>query len=75
MKRRERRRARVRRWTGRGELGELGENRNCMFCLAEVRAVEERMFARASVLASEVEEGISISRGPLEGDMIVFGLV
>lgn len=41
-----------------------------MFCFAEVRAVEERMFARASVLASEAGEGISAGV-PLEGDMIV----
>lgn len=46
-----------------------------MFCLADVRAVEERMFARASVLASDVGEGISVSGDPLEGDMIVCSMV
>ncbi len=47
-----------------------------MFCFAECRAEVERMFARASVEASEVEErAVSGEEGgeeevdPLEGDI------
>lgn len=68
MYRRERRRARVRSLAGRGAEGELGEKRNWIFCFADLRADEERTFARASVLASEVS---SMAGEPLEGDMLL----
>jgi hypothetical protein len=69
--RKERRRARVRRCAGRGELGELGElgaKRKWMFCFAECRAELDLMFARCSVAASE-EEDKSVSEDPLDGDI------
>jgi hypothetical protein len=61
----------VRSRAGRGELGELGEKRKWMFCFAECRAEEERMLARASVEASEVDDGCVVgSEEPLEGDIV-----
>jgi hypothetical protein len=62
----------VRRRAGRGELGELGEKRNWIFCFAECRAEEERLLARASVEASEVDERSVVgSEEPLEGDIVL----
>ena len=70
--RRERRRARVRRRAGRGEPGELGEKRKWIFCFAEWRAEEERMLARVSVEASEVDDRSVVgSEEPLEGDIVL----
>jgi hypothetical protein len=40
-----------------------------MFCLADFNADEDRTSARASVLASEVEDGDTAR--PLEGDIVV----
>jgi hypothetical protein len=68
MYRRERRRARVRSLAGRGAAGESGEKRNCIFCFADLRAEDDRMFARASVLASDVS---SMAVAPLEGIIAV----
>jgi hypothetical protein len=43
-----------------------------MFCFAEWRAEEERMLARASVEASEVEDRSVVgSEDPLEGDIFL----
>jgi len=73
MYRSDRRRARVRRCAGRGEVGEFGEKRKWMFCFADVRADEERMFARASVEASEVEvRSMEGESEPLEGDILLY---
>lgn len=78
MNRRERKSARVRRCAGRGALGESGEKRKWRFCFADLRAVEERMLALASVLDSDVEAGIEDevipSADPLEGDMLFLQL-
>jgi hypothetical protein len=61
----------VRRRAGRGELGESGEKRKWRFCFAECSAEEERMLARASVEASEVDDRSVVgSEEPLEGDIV-----
>jgi hypothetical protein len=58
----------VRSLAGRGEVGESGEKRNRTFCFADFNAEEERRFARASVLASELSSPIAIE--PLDGDIL-----
>ncbi len=58
----------MRRCAGRGELGEFGANRKCRLRFADCRAEEERMLARCSVAASELELR-SISGVPLDGDI------
>ena len=45
-----RRRARVRKWTGRGAVGEAGSSMYLKFCRSERRAELERISALASVL-------------------------
>ena len=56
----------MRRRTGRGELGELGEKRNWRFCLAERRAELEFIFALVSVEVSTTAVEVV---GPLDGDI------
>lgn len=74
IKRRERSKARVRRRPGRGAVGESGAKRNWRFCLADFKALVERIVARASVDDWEVEERSFVMFGgavwPLEGDIL-----
>lgn len=68
----------MRRRAGRGAEEESGEKRNWRFCFAEDKAEEERIEARASVEAWEVEErlsGVVATAEPLEGDMVAGGVV
>lgn len=53
-------------------MGESGAKRKWRFALAEWRALEERIVARASVELWDVEERSSAG-APLEGDILLCG--